>query len=257
MSDHSNDTDRAGYWLAEARRIVALTGAGISTESGIPDFRGPQGLWTRDPDAEKLSDIRHYLADPAIRRKSWRWRLESPLWQAQPNAGHRALVELERRGKLDTLVTQNTDGLHQLAGNDPKRVIEIHGTMREVQCLDCHYRVDWEPIRERLEAGDPDPACPQCGGILKTATVSFGQELVMRDLLRAQDAAEHCDLLLAVGSTLGVYPAAALVPAARRARARIIIVNGGPTEMDDLADAVVQGRIGEVLPALVDTGQTG
>lgn len=246
-----NEMNRAKDLLITARCVLVLTGAGISTESGIPDFRGPQGLWTRDPDAEKLSDIRYYVSDPAIRRKSWRWRLESPLWQAEPNAGHRALVELERRGRLDTLVTQNTDGLHQLAGNDPQRVIEIHGTMREVQCLDCRYRVPWVPVRERLEAGDDDPACPECGGILKTATISFGQNLILRDLLRAQEAAEHCDLLLAVGSTLGVYPVAGLVPTASRTGARIIIVNGGPTEMDDLADAVLQGRIGELLPALV------
>lgn len=246
-----SELKQARNLLNAVRRVMVLTGAGISTESGIPDFRGPQGLWTRDPDAEKLSNIDDYVSDPVIRRKSWRWRLESPVWQAQPNAGHHALAALERRGQLDVLVTQNTDGLHQLAGNDPQRVIEIHGTMREVQCLDCRYRTAWETIRERLEAGDDDPACPECGGILKSATISFGQSLVMRDLLRAQDAAEHCDLLLAVGSTLCVYPAAALVPTAHRAGARIMIVNGGPTEMDDLADAVLQGRIGELLPALV------
>ena len=252
MTDPDPQLCAARDLLAGSGRVVALTGAGISTESGIPDFRGPQGLWTRDPDAEKLSDIHHYVTDPAIRRKSWRWRLESPVWQARPNPGHAALVALERRGLLDTLITQNTDGLHQLAGNDPQRVIEIHGTMREVQCLDCAYRVDWAPIRDRLQAGEADPDCPECGGILKSATISFGQSLIARDLERAERAARGCDLLLAVGTSLGVYPAAGVVPLARAAGARVIIVNGGPTEMDHLADAVLEGRIGELLPALVE-----
>lgn len=246
------DTVQARAWLHAARRVVALTGAGISTESGIPDFRGPQGLWTRDPDAEKLADIRYYLSDPAIRRKSWRWRLDSSVWQARPNAGHLALVELERRGRLDTLITQNTDGLHRIAGNSAGRVIELHGTMREVQCLECSYRVSWDPVRQRLEAGEDDPPCPECGGILKSATVAFGQSLIASDLRRAEAAVRRCDLLLAVGSTLAVYPAAALVPLAQSAGARVVIVNGGPTAMDNLADAVLQGRIGELLPILVE-----
>lgn len=246
------ELDRAREWLRDARSVVALTGAGISTESGIPDFRGPQGLWTRDPDAEKLSDIRYYLADPAIRRKSWRWRLDSPIWQARPNAGHLALTELDRRGQLSLLITQNTDGLHQLAGHAPDKVVELHGTVREVQCLDCPYRVHWEPIQQRLAAGEADPECPECGGILKTATISFGQNLIARDLRRAEQAARGCDLLLAVGSSLAVFPAAGLVPLAHNAGARVIIVNGGPTEMDALANAVLHGRIGELLPALID-----
>ncbi|HEU5322931.1 MAG TPA: Sir2 family NAD-dependent protein deacetylase [Methylomirabilota bacterium] len=238
-------------WVAEARRIVAFTGAGISTDSGIPDFRGPQGVWTRNPGAEKQATLQHYVADPEVRRQAWRTRLESPAWRATPNAGHRALVELERRGQLDTLVTQNVDGLHQLAGSSPERVVEIHGTMREVTCLSCGERAPMERALARVRAGEADPPCRSCGGILKSATISFGQALVERDLLRAQQAARRCDLMLAVGSTLSVFPAAGVVPLAREAGARVVILNAEPTQMDDLADAVVRGPITRLLPRMV------
>ena len=243
--------NQAQAWLRAAERVVVLTGAGISTDSGIPDFRGPQGVWTKDPDAEKLSNIHYYLSDPEIRKKAWRSRLDSVAWNAQPNAGHRALAALEQRGKLHVLITQNIDGLHQLAGNSPDKVIEIHGTMRYVRCMSCSYYVPMEIIAERLYAGEDDPDCPDCGGILKSATISFGQNLVAADLQRAEQAANECDLLLAVGSTLSVYPAAGVVPLAKYAGAKIIIINGGPTEMDDLADVVLQGPIGELLPSLL------
>ena len=241
-----------GRALVEAaRRIVVLTGAGISTESGIPDFRGPQGVWTRDPKAEKMATIHHYVADPEVRKRAWRSRLESPAWTAEPNAGHRALVFLERRGKLDTLITQNVDGLHVKAGSDPARIVEIHGTMREVVCLSCNERAPRERALARVRAGEADPACRSCGGILKSATISFGQALVRDDLERAQRAAERCDLLLAVGTTLAVFPIAGVVPVAREAGARLIILNAEPTAMDDLADVVLRGSIGQVLPRLV------
>jgi NAD-dependent protein deacetylase/lipoamidase len=234
-----------------AQRIVVLTGAGISTESGIPDFRGPQGVWTRDPKAEKMATIQHYVADPEVRKRAWQSRLESPAWTAEPNAGHRALVFLERRGKLDTLITQNVDGLHVKAGSDPARIVEIHGTMREVVCLSCNERAPMERALARVRAGEADPACRSCGGILKSATISFGQALVRDDLERAQRAAERCDLLLAVGTTLAVFPIAGVVPVAREAGARLIILNAEPTAMDDLADVVLRGSIGQVLPRLV------
>ena len=246
-------TDRMGQakeWLDSADHVVALTGAGISTESGIPDFRGPKGLWTRDPDAEKLSNIRYYLDDPAIRVRAWRARLDSPVWVAEPGAGHQALARLEACGKLKTVVTQNIDGLHQLAGNSPENVIEIHGTVREVVCLTCSYRAPMTKVLVRLQAGEADPDCPSCGGILKSATISFGQSLVPQDLARAEQAARHSDLLLAVGSSLSVYPVAGLVPLARDFGAQIIIINATPTDMDPVADAVLLGNIGEVLPAL-------
>jgi len=237
--------------LRQAKRVVVLTGAGISTDSGIPDFRGPQGVWTRDPEAEKLSDIRYYLNDPGIRKKAWRSRIESPAMGAKPNAGHYAMLALEQRGVLDTLITQNIDGLHQKAGSSPDKVIEIHGTMRFVRCMACDYRVPMEKIVVRLNTGEDDPDCPDCGGILKSATISFGQNLVAADLARAEQAARFCDLILSVGTTLSVHPVAGLVPLAKQAGAKVIIVNGSPTAMDDLADAVLYGDIGELLPILV------
>jgi NAD-dependent deacetylase len=171
--------------------------------------------------------------------------------QREPNPGHRAVLELDRRGVLDTLVTQNIDGLHQAAGLDPAKVVEIHGTMREVVCLSCGERSPADPTLDRVRSGDDDPACLECGGMLKSATISFGQSLVPDDLDRAFAAAAECDLLLAVGSTLSVYPVAAMVPTASRAGARIVVVNAEPTDMDDLADAVVRGSISEVLPQIV------
>jgi NAD-dependent deacetylase len=241
----------ARAWLRDARRVVALTGAGISTESGIPDFRGPQGVWTKNPEAEKMATLSHYVADPAVRKRAWRALLESATWKVLPNEGHRALVELERRSKLETLITQNVDGLHQIAGSSPERVVEIHGTLREVACLDCGDQAPMERALARVQAGEEDPACGRCGGILKSATISFGQDLVPEDLRRAQRAALSCDLLLAIGSTLSVYPVAAVLPLARDAGARIVILNAEPTAMDDLADAILRGPIGDLLPRLV------
>jgi NAD-dependent deacetylase len=238
-------------WIEEAERIVVLTGAGISTDSGIPDFRGPQGVWTRNPAAEKLATLQHYVADPNVRRRAWQDRLGSPAWHAQPNAGHRALVELERRGKLATLITQNVDGLHRMAGTTAERLVEIHGTMREVVCLSCGERAPMERALVRVRAGEDDPACRSCGGILKSATISFGQGLVAEDLARAQQAARLCDLLLAVGTKLSVWPIAGVVPLAKESGARVVIINAEPTEMDQLADAVLRGSISELLPQLL------
>ena len=237
--------------LARAQRVAVLTGAGISTDSGIPDFRGPQGVWTKNPEAEKTATLSHYLSDPDVRKQSWRHRLSSPYWSAEPNAGHRALVDLERQGKLHTLVTQNIDELHQRAGTDPSKVVEIHGTVREVTCMSCGERAPMERALERVRAGEEDPPCRTCGGILKSATISFGQNLVEKDLLRAQLAAETCDLLLAVGSTLSVYPAAGMVPIAKEVGAALVIVNCEPTPFDGIADVVVRGSISELLPVIV------
>jgi NAD-dependent deacetylase len=238
-------------WIAAAKRIVVLTGAGISTESGIPDFRGPQGVWTKNPEAEKQATLQHYMADPDVRKRAWQSRVESPAWHAEPNAGHRALVDLERRGNLDTLITQNIDGLHRKAGSSPERIIEIHGTMREVVCMACGERAAMERALARVRAGEDDPACRSCGGVLKSATISFGQGLVQEDLLRAQEAAERCDLMLAIGTTLAVYPIAGVVPVAKRAGARVVILNAEPTQMDQMADAVLRSSIGETLPRLI------
>jgi NAD-dependent deacetylase len=245
--------ERVRAWIEDSSAISVLTGAGISTDSGIPDFRGPKGLWTTNPDAEKQATLQYYLSDPEIRRRSWRMRLEpSGLWDAQPNAGHRALARLERRGKLHTLVTQNVDGLHQAAGNSPARVVEIHGSMREFMCMSCDDRGPIERVLERVRAGDGDPHCRSCGGILKARAVSFGQNLFPGDMERAEAGALGCDLMLAIGTTLAVYPAAAVVPAAKRNGARVVILNGDPTEMDSLADELLRGPIGEILPRLID-----
>jgi NAD-dependent deacetylase len=252
-----DDLPSAATLVSRARRIVALTGAGISTESGIPDFRGPQGVWTRNPKAEKLSDIRHYMADPEVRRLAWQERLAHPAWTAQPNAGHRALVALERSGRLHALVTQNIDGLHQLAGNSAARVVEVHGTMRQVMCMNCGWRGPMQATLDRVRAGEEDPPCLTCGGILKSATISFGQSLVPAVIDRAMQAARQADLLLAIGSSLSVYPVAGAVPLAKTAGAGVIILNAQPTAMDSLADVVLRGAIGEVLPTLVSDGNGG
>ena len=243
-------TEEVCQWMDACGRVVVLTGAGISTESGIPDFRGPQGLWTRNPKAEKLSNIQYYMSDPEVRRLAWQSRLEHPAWEARPNKGHEALVELERRGKLHALITQNVDGLHQRAGNSPEKVIEVHGTVLDVVCMQCGWRGPMPETLDRVRAGEEDPPCRFCGGILKSATISFGQALVPEVIDRAMRAAEQAELLLAVGTSLQVYPIADAVPAAKAAGARIVIVNAEPTPFDDLADAVLAGSIGEILPTL-------
>ncbi len=237
-------------WVGEARRIVVLTGAGISTDSGIPDFRGPNGVWTKNPEAERLATLDHYLSDPEVRRRAWQSRLESPTWAALPNPGHEALAALERAGKLHAIVTQNVDGLHQRAGNSPELVIEVHGTMFRAACWSCGDQRPMDEILDRVRAGEEDPACDVCGGIVKSATISFGQQLVPEVIDRAFRVAAESDLLLAVGSTLQVYPAASVVPAARQAGARLVIVNGEPTPYDGIADAVLHGSISDVLQGI-------
>jgi len=243
---------RVRRWIDTSDRIVALTGAGISTDSGIPDFRGPSGLWTRDPEAERLSTYDHYVNDPKVRERVWKSRLELANRRGAPNAGHRALVALEQRGKLSLLVTQNIDGLHLEAGSTRERTVEIHGTFREFVCLACEQRGPITDVLDRIRSGEADPACRRCGGILKAATISFGQGLVVEDLERAEAAAQQCDLMLAVGTTLSVFPVANIVPIAKAAGARLAILNEQPTAMDALADALIRGSISEILPRLVD-----
>ncbi len=246
----AHTVDLVKSWIDAAARIVVLTGAGISTDSGIADFRGPKGVWTTNPAAEKQSTLQHYLADAQVRQAAWRARAASPVWAARPNRGHLALVALERRGKLHALITQNIDELHQQAGHAPQGVIEVHGSMRRAMCWGCGLRQDMLAVLERVRAGEADPPCTQCGGILKSDTISFGQALVPEVIDRALAAAREADLLLAVGSTLQVVPAAHVVPLAKRGGARVVILNNQPTAMDELADAVLRGAIGEVLPVI-------
>ncbi|HEX4986578.1 MAG TPA: NAD-dependent deacylase [Burkholderiales bacterium] len=235
-------------WVDGARRVVALTGAGISTESGIPDFRGPQGVWTKDPQAEKLSNIHCYMSDPEVRKAAWKSRMAHPAWTAKPNAGHLALAALEKRGKLHALITQNIDELHQMAGNSRAKVIEVHGTVRQVVCMACGMTAPMQRALDRVRAGEEDPPCRDCGGILKSATVSFGQQLVPGVIDRALRVAGEADLFFAIGTSLQVYPVAGAVEIADAAGARIVIVNAERTPFDALAAAVLRDPIGTVLP---------
>jgi NAD-dependent deacetylase len=239
-------------WLRDASYVVALTGAGISTESGIPDFRGPQGVWTKNPEAEKTATLSHYMSNPDVRRQSWQNRVRGAYFTAEPNAAHRALVDLERAGALHALVTQNVDGLHLAAGTTPEILVEIHGTVHDVKCMSCDWRGPMQETLVRVRAGEDDPACLACGGILKSATISFGENLVVDDLERSQLAAARADVFLALGTSLGVYPAAALPQLALRAGARLVIVNEQETPFDDLAEAVVRAKLGEVLPRVAE-----
>jgi len=238
-------------WIRQAEHVTALAGAGISTDSGIPDFRGPNGVWTKDPKAERLSHIRHYMEDPEVRKLAWQGRLNHPAWQALPNPAHRALVDLERKGCLHTLVTQNIDGLHQIAGTSEEILIEIHGTIREVMCMQCDERAPMELALKRVRAGEVDPPCRTCGGILKSATVSFGQSLDPFDLERASDEAARSDLFLALGTSLGVYPVAYLPNRTLENEGRLLVINAEPTPFDRQAAAVINAPLSEVLPELV------
>ena len=246
----TNALAKARELIDAAKRIVVLTGAGISTDSGIPDFRGPQGVWTLNPKAERMSDIRYYVADPEVRRLSWQSRLAHPAWSAKPNSGHRALVDLERRGKLHALITQNIDGLHQRAGNSPELVVEVHGNLHKAVCLSCGWRGPMQGVLDRVRAGDADPACETCSGILKSDTISFGQALIPQVIERAMRAAAQTDCLVSVGTSLQVYPIAGAVPAAKASGASVVILNAQATPFDDIADARLSGAISEELPVL-------
>lgn len=243
--------DEVARWVRMARSVVVLTGAGISTESGIPDFRGPQGVWTKDPAAEKTATLQHYLSDREVRVRAWRNRRTSPMAGAAPNAGHLALADMGRRANIELLVTQNIDGLHHAAGSPADRIVEIHGNVREFRCMGCTDRGPIERVLARVEAGEGDPPCRTCGGILKTATISFGQNLVVEDLERSQAAARGCDLFFAAGTSLVVYPVAELPAIALRGGARLVIANAEPTPYDQVAGAIFRDPLGQLLPALV------
>jgi NAD-dependent deacetylase len=231
--------------------VAILTGAGISTDSGIPDYRGPGGLWRRDPGAEKLVTYGCYMADPEIRRRSWQMRRETLAARPAPNAAHRAIADLERSGVPVRVITQNVDGLHQLAGMPGRKVLELHGTAGSVLCTGCQAQTATRDAITRIEAGEPDPRCLDCGGILKTATVMFGEELDPAVLDKAAAIARACQVMFAVGTSLQVYPAAGLVAIAAAGGARLVIVNAEPTPYDDQADQVVREPIGTALPRLL------
>lgn len=250
----SADADFAemAAWVSAASRITVLTGAGISTGSGIPDFRGKDGLWTRNPAAEKASTLSVYLHDEEVRRASWQARVTNLVRSSfAPNVSHRALVHLERRGQLRAVVTQNVDGLHEAAGHAEDMVIPVHGSWAYSRCWSCRDRLPMAVTLERVIAGDPDPKCRHCGGILKSDTILFEESLVPEVIQSAMDAAEDCDLVLAIGTKLSVTPAANVVPRARAAGARVVIVNNEPTDGDRYAQGHVRGDIADLLPPLV------
>lgn len=240
--------DAAVAILRRAERILVFTGAGISTESGIPDFRGPNGVWRhRDPARYTLQ---RYLADPDVRQERWRDRAEAASHDHRPNAAHHAITQLQQAGRAPVVITQNIDGLHQDAGTG--NVIELHGTSREVGCLGCGRRLPVDVVLDRVREGDTDPHCELCGGLLKTATISFGQNLIAADIEAAMHEAVLCDACLAVGSTLSVWPAAGVPARAVQNGAPLVILNEGATEMDAAAHVVLSGRAGSVVPALVE-----
>ncbi|MFH8281475.1 SIR2 family NAD-dependent protein deacylase [Streptomyces antibioticus] len=233
--------------------VAVLTGAGVSTDSGIPDYRGPDGLWRRDPEAEKLVTYEYYVKDPEIRRRAWRMRRDTGALGAEPNVAHRAVVELERSGVPVRVLTQNVDGLHQLAGLPARKVLELHGTAREYVCVKCHGRGPMADALARLDAGEEDPPCLECGGVLKPATIMFGERLDPVVLGEAAAIAKACTVFLAVGTSLQVHPAAGLTQVAADHGARLIIVNAEPTPYDDIADEVVREPIGTALPRVLGT----
>ncbi len=230
--------------------VTVLTGAGISTASGIPDFRGPQGVWTRDPSAADLLELGLFVRDPEVRARGWRMWAEHPAWTAQPTVAHRALVDLERAGVLAATLTQNFDGLHQAAGADPSRVVELHGTLATTSCVRCGTQVPTRRVLDRL-ATEPDPGCHVCDGPLKPDVVYFGERLPEDALERAVAAATDAHTFVAIGTTLTVQPVASLVSVAVEAGARLVIVNAEPTPYDRLADEVLRDPIEHAVPALV------
>ncbi|MGW1537260.1 SIR2 family NAD-dependent protein deacylase [Streptomyces aureus] len=231
--------------------VAILSGAGISTDSGIPDYRGPNGLWRKDPEAEKLVTYEYYMADPEIRRRAWLMRRDAGALGAEPNAAHRAVADLERSGVPVRVLTQNVDGLHQEAGMPARKVLELHGTARVVVCTECHARMPMDDALARVDAGEADPACVTCGGILKPATVMFGEHLDPVVLGEAAAIAKACQVFIAVGTTLQVHPAAGLAGVAADHGARLVVVNAEPTPYDERAEEVVREPIGTALPELL------
>lgn len=243
------DFERLQQELAAARRIVAFTGAGISTESGIPDFRSPGGIWTR----YKPIYFDDFMASEEMRRESWRRKFatDETLMKAEPNAGHRALARLAEQGRLSAVITQNIDGLHQRSGIPDAKVIELHGNATYATCLDCGHRHELEPIRAAFLGAGRLPLCEKCEGIVKTATISFGQAMPEIPMARAQEEVMGCDLCLVLGSSLVVYPAAGFPLMAKRRGARLAILNRDPTDQDPEADLVIHGEIGPTLSRAV------
>jgi NAD-dependent deacetylase len=248
MKDKIN---KVAKMIAAARKTVIFTGAGVSTESGIPDFRSPGGLWTRfDPDDFTIDK---YLHSCETRRKMWKILLEGGLMaNAQPNAAHRAIAEMEKMGKLSSIITQNIDNLHQKAGNDPAFVYELHGNMQWMICLDCGKKYPVDLLIQKIPSADFVPECSNCGGILKPDVIFFGESLPQQTLMSASQEAQECDLFIIIGSSLSVYPAAYLPMYAKRARAQVVIINIGPTLQDNIADVIIDHSAGETMTGIIE-----
>ena len=231
--------------IGSAKRIVAFTGAGISTESGIPDFRSPGGIWTR----YKPIYFDDFMASDEMRRESWRRKFatDETMLKAEPNAGHRALAKLVEQGRMSAIITQNVDGLHQRSGVPDSKVIELHGNATYASCLDCGHRYELEPIKKAFLGNGALPVCGKCDGLVKTATISFGQAMPEIQMARAQDETMNCDLFIVLGSSLVVYPAAGFPQIAKRKGAKLVILNRDPTDQDDDADVVIHAEIGPTM----------
>jgi NAD-dependent deacetylase len=243
---------RVAGMIADAKRVVVFVGAGLSTESGIPDFRSPGGVWDRyDPEDFYFQN---FVSNRSKREKYWEMATEmyDAMKDAQPNAGHMAVAELERLGKLDCLITQNIDGLHFKAGNSESKVLELHGTAMHVACLDCHRRYERALIQERIAAGDRAPECESCGGLLKPATISFGQSMPERETREAFRRSADCDLFIVIGSSLVVFPAAQMPVVAKQSGAKLVIINRDETACDNRADVIVKGQAGTIMAAILD-----
>ncbi len=243
--------DTVADMILQAKKIVVFTGAGFSTESGVPDFRSPGGVWDKFDPGEL--NYQNFLRSEEIREKYW--RMHKMMWEtirdAQPNSGHYAVTDLYNMGKLDCVVTQNTDGLHQKAGVPDELVIEVHGTMQWVDCLDCRKRYPRGQVHDKMLAGEKVPRCDSCNGILKPATIAFGQSMPERETREAENRSSNCDLFLAAGSSLVVYPAAQMPVTAKRNGARLVILNLTPTPHDHYADIVISEKTGETLSQIV------
>jgi len=244
-----DDTERLHDLIASARSIVAFTGAGISTESGIPDFRSPGGIWTK----YQPIYFDDFMSSEEMRREAWRRKFatDETVLKAEPNAGHRALAKLVEQGRMSAIITQNIDGLHQRSGVPDSRIIELHGNTTYATCLDCGHRHELAPIRKAFLGKGELPLCEKCDGIVKTATISFGQAMPEIQMARAQDETMGCDLFIVLGSSLVVYPAAGFPQIARRKGAKLVILNRDPTDQDDTADLVIHGEIGPTLSRVV------
>ena len=252
-----NSIDQAAEWIVQAKRTVVFTGAGLSTESGIPDFRSPGGLWDRYNPEDFY--FQNFIASQASREKYWEMATEmyAPMIQAQPNLAHRAIAEMERLGKIDCIITQNIDGLHQKAGSSVDLVIELHGTAMHVTCLNCHKRYARGEVQDRIIKGVKAPDCDDCGGPLKPATISFGQAMPEKETREAYERSSHSNLFIVIGSSLVVHPAASMPSVAKRNGARLIIINRDPTPYDDTADLVIHGEAGPTMEKILKTIKKG